>query len=83
MVGYPPCSLALLYYHGLVAVGLGEGRLLLLDLALDEVSSYFCFSATLDFPLDVASTYPQAGESSDSSPAGVFYIRPGSRDIAR
>ena len=51
---------ALLYYHGLAAVGVSEGRLLLLDLALDE-----------------------AGESTDSSPAGVFFIRPGSRDVAR
>ena len=51
---------ALLYFHGIVAVGMMEGRTLLLDLNMDE-----------------------SVESSDSNPAGVFFIGSQSRDIAR
>ena len=51
---------ALLYYHGCVAAGLAEGRLLLVDLALDDPA-----------------------ESTDSAPAGCFYIQPGSKDLPR
>ena len=51
---------ALLYFHGIVAVGMMEGRTLLLDLNMDE-----------------------SVESSDSNPAGVFFIGTQSRDIAR
>jgi len=51
---------ALLYFHGIVAVGMMEGRTLLLDLNMDE-----------------------SVESSDSNPAGVFFIGSQSRDVAR
>jgi len=51
---------ALLYFHGIVAVGMMEGRTMLIDLNMDE-----------------------AVESSDSSPAGLFFISAQSRDLAR
>ena len=56
----PYLNPALLYFHGIVAVGLMEGRTLLLDLNMDET-----------------------GESSDSAPAGVFFIGTQSHDVAR
>ena len=58
----PPAYLhsALMYYHGIVAVGLMEGRLVLVDLNMDEV-----------------------GESKETTPAGLYFITPVSRDVSR
>ena len=51
---------ALMYYHGILAVGLLGGKVMLVDLNMDETA-----------------------ESSETSPGGLMYLNPSSRDVAR
>ena len=49
-----------MYEHGILAVGLLGGKVMLVDLNMDE-----------------------AAESSETSPGGLMYLNPSSRDVAR
>ena len=51
---------ALMYYHGILAVGLLGGKVMLVDLNMDE-----------------------ATESTETSPGGLMYLNPSSREVAR
>ena len=51
---------ALLYYHGILAVGMLGGKVMLVDLNMDD-----------------------AAESSETSPGGLMYLNPSSREVAR
>ena len=51
---------ALMYYHGILAVGLLGGKVMLVDLNMDE-----------------------AAESCETSPGGLMYLNPSSREVAR
>ena len=51
---------ALMYYHGILAVGLLGGKVMLVDLNMDE-----------------------ATESNETSPGGLMYLNPSSREVAR
>ena len=49
-----------MYEHGILAVGLLGGKVMLVDLNMDE-----------------------AAESSETSPGGLMYLNPSSREMAR